>query len=199
MMRTDIDTALLPHERPATGAAAAFGAELSAHLPVLETERLRLRAPRMDDFPAYAEVAATPRGKYIFDEPSRRVAWLDFMQMTASWLLRGYGLWTVEPLGGGDVLGFVLLGLEDGDHEEELGYIFREAAEGHGYATEAALAARRYAFDVLGWNTVVSSIDHGNTGSVRVAERLGAVRDAAAEQARDDSIYIYRHNREDAA
>ena len=187
------------HERPATGRAAEFAVALSAHLPVLETARLRLRAPRMADFPAYAEIAATPRGRYIFDHPNRRDAWLDFMQMTATWLLRGHGLWTVEPKAGGDVLGFVVLGLEEGDHEEELGYMFREVAEGHGYAGEAAEAARTYAFETLGWETLVSTIDPENTASIRLAERMGAARDAAAERAHGDTIHVYRHRKKEQA
>ena len=37
--------------------------------------------------------------------------------------------------------------------ELELGWDLFEGATGKGYATEAARAARRYAYDVLGWTT----------------------------------------------
>lgn len=182
-----------PHETPATGPAAAFAATLQARLPVIETARLRLRAPRIEDFPVYAEIAMGPRGVYLFDDPNRRDVWLDFAQMVATWLLRGHGLWTLEPKAGGDALGFVLLGFEDGDHEEELGYFLTEAAEGKGYAAEAAEAARAHAFGALGWSSVVSTIDHGNDRSAALATRLGASRDAAAEAAHNNEIAVYRH------
>ena len=184
---------IAPHETPAAGPAAAFAATLQAKLPVIETARLRLRAPRIEDFPVYAEIAMGPRGQYVFENPTRRDVWLDFTQMVATWLLRGHGVWTIEPKAGGDPLGFVLLGFEDGDHEEELGYFLTEAAEGHGYAAEAAEAARAHAFDALGWSSVVSTIDHGNDRSAALAARMGATRDARAETAHGNKIAVYRH------
>lgn len=189
----------LAHETPAVGPAADFAARLAAALPVIETERLRLRAPRLEDFPVYAEIVMGPRGRFVFDDPSRSDVWLDFTQMVATWLLRGHGVWAVEALEGGAPLGFVLLGLEEGDHEPELGYFLRESAEGKGYAREAAAAARAHAFGALGWTTVVSTIDHGNDRSIRLAERLGGARDPAAEAAHGDRIQVWRYMAEDAA
>ena len=184
---------IVPHEAPATGPAAAFAALLQSQLPAIETKRLRLRAPRIEDFPIYAEIAMGPRGRFVFENPTRRDVWLDFAQMIATWLLRGHGLWAVERKEDGDAIGFVLLGFEDGDHEEELGYFLSEAAEGRGYACEAVTAARTHAFDALGWSSVVSTIDHGNDRSAALATRLGATRDAAAEAAHNNEIAVYRH------
>ncbi|MDU8944797.1 GNAT family N-acetyltransferase [Ovoidimarina sediminis] len=188
----------LPHERPATGPAAAFAAHLSSELPKIETERLRLRAPRIEDFEVYAEIATGPEGRFLIDAPTRENAWYDFTQMTATWLLRGHGLWSVEKREDGALVGFVLLGFEPGDHEPELGYMFRDAATGHGYATEAARAARAHAFDVLALPTLVSTIDHDNVASHRLAERLGATRDAAAEAAHRNEIRVYRYSASEA-
>ena len=75
---------ILPHEHPASGPAADFAAALRAHLPVLETERLTLRAPAIEDFPHYAEIAASPEGRYLTEDQTRESAWLDFAQMTAA-------------------------------------------------------------------------------------------------------------------
>ena len=189
---------MLPHEIPATGPAASVAARLSAELPVIETERLRLRAPRIDDFQAYAEIATGPAGRFLSDNPSREGAWLDFAQMTATWLLRGHGLWSVETRDTADLIGFVVLGFEPGDHEPELGYMFRDTATGKGYATEAAHAARAHAFGTLDMTTLVSTIDHDNTPSHRVAERLGGTRDAEAETAHKNEIRVYRYRAEEA-
>lgn len=182
-----------PHEQPATGPAAAFAKALQSELPELTTARLRLRAPRIEDFEVYAEIATGPEGRFITEDPSRESAWYDFAQVTAAWLLRGHGVWTVEPKDGGEVLGFVLLGFEPGDHEPELGYLFRENARGQGYATEAADIARVHAFLSLGLPTLVSTVDHENVASCRLAERLGATRDPAAEAAHGHVIRVYRY------
>ncbi|MDI3336567.1 GNAT family N-acetyltransferase [Defluviimonas aestuarii] len=185
-----------PWEQPPTGPAAALAGALSALIPVIETARLRLRAPRICDFDDWAAIECDERGRYIGGPMSREDAWLDFTQATATWLLRGHGLWTVEGKADGALLGFVLLGFEPGDREPELGYLFSAAAEGKGLAHEAALAARAHAFGALGWDTQVSYIDHGNDRSVRLAERLGATRDHAAEAAFDEPVLVYRHRRE---
>ena len=187
-----------PHENPATGAAASFAAKLQAALPVLETARLVLRAPCIEDFETYAAIGESDRGRYLVEDNSDRDAlWLDFAQMVACWLLRGHGVWTVERKQDGKAIGFVLLGFEPGDHEPELGYLFLPEAEGHGYAQEAARAARAHAFDTLGLKTLVSTIDPDNARSIRLAERLGATRDAAAEAAHGNAIHVFRHNAEE--
>ena len=186
------------HQTPSVGPCAKRASAMQALIPTLTTDRITLRAPRIEDFPVYADIAMGPRGVHLFDNPTRRDVWLDFAQMVATWLLRGHGLWTLEPKSGGDPVGFVLLGFEDGDHEEELGYFLTDAAEGQGYAAEAAEAARTHAFDTLGWSSVVSTIDHGNDRSAALATRLGAARDAAAEQAHGNKIAVYRHQNEGA-
>ena len=185
---------MMPCETPSTGPAAAMAATLQDMLPVLETERLRLRAPRIEDFDYYAEISVGPRGQYLLEDPSRENAWFDFTQMIASWVLHGYGLWAVETKVDPTVIGFVLLGFEPADHEPELGFMFREMAEGKGYAREAAMAARAHGFGALDLPSLVSTIDHENARSRRLAERLGAVRDPKAEAAHGNAISVYRHS-----
>ncbi len=186
----------LPHERPtASAAAAGLAARMAALIPVIETARCRLRAPRIDDFDAYAEIACSPRGRGIGGPMDRGAAWADFMQMCATWLLRGHGAWTVEGKDTDEVLGFVLIGFEPGDLEPELGFAFREPAEGRGLAYEAAAAARKHGFEALRLPTLVSYVSEFNDRSSRLAERLGARRDVAGEAALPPggTTRIYRH------
>lgn len=178
-------------ERPSTGAAAVLAQRMSALVPVLTTPRLTLRGPEIGDFAAYAEIACSGRGIHIGGPMSRQEAWTDFTQLVAAWLLRGHGVWTV--MRDDRVAGFVLLGFEWDDHEPELGFLFRAEAEGQGFAHEAASALRDHAFGALGWTTVVSYIDPTNTRSVRLAERLGGVRDGVAEAAFDEPVVVYRY------
>lgn len=182
-----------PHERPSSGAAAGIAARLCSAIPEIETPRLRLRAPRIEDFGGYAAIATTERGRHIGGPLSRDDAWLDFAQMVAGWTLRGHGLWSVERRDDGALLGFVPIGFEPGDREPELGFLFLAEGEGRGYAREAAEAARRFAFETLGWGTLVSYVDPENARSLRLLERLGA----RPEPRLLDGARVYRHHREE--
>ncbi len=178
-----------PWTAPVSHGAEALSRAVAAAVPRLATARLTLRAPRLSDFAAYAEIVCSDRGIHIGGPLTEEEAWDDFCRATAVWLLRGHGIWAVEAHGGGDPLGFVLIGFEPGDQEPELGFLFRASAEGHGYAAEAAAVARDHAFGTLGLSTLVSYIAPGNARSVRVAERLGAVRDDGMV----DGCFVYRH------
>lgn len=180
---------MTPWSHPPAPACAAQAARAAATLPRLATDRLTLRAPVLSDFAAWAEITCGQRGRHIGGPMTEAEAWDDFSRASAVWLLRGHGLWTVEPKGGGEVLGFVLLGFEPGDAEPELGYLFRAAAEGQGFAAEAARAARDHAFGALGMTTLVSYVAPGNDRSTRLAERLGARRDPD----RHDGCDVWRH------
>lgn len=165
-----------PHERPIPGPASDLALQLAGRLPVIETARLRLRAPRLTDFDAWAEIFTGPAGPHLGGPFDRDDAFTEFAATCGLWLLRGHGVWTVELTSGGEPLGFVLIGFEPGDQEPELGYLFRPSSEGQGYATEAAAALRDHAFGPMGMDRLVSYIDPENPGSIRVAERLGATR-----------------------
>src|SRR5690606_10960615 len=114
-------------------------------------------------------------------------AWLDFAQMVASWLLRGYGPLTVTEKDGsgndGKVVGLIPVDHEYGDPEPEIGWFLTEAAEGKGYAAEAARAVLPWLERLFGPAGFVAYVDAGNDRSAAVARRLGARRDAAAEAA----------------
>ncbi len=76
--------------------------------------------------------------------------------------------------------------------EKELGWLVYEAAEGFGYATEAAAALRDWANQALGLTGLVSYIDLENRASIKVAERLGAILDPQALK-QDPGDLVYRH------
>ena len=163
-------------------------------IPVLQTERLILRAPTEADFDAHAQTLASPRAIYIGGPFTRHGAWRDFSMDAGSWALCGFGYWTVEERATGRFLGSVGLGFPVWFPERELGWILHEDAEGKGFAFEAASAARAHAFGALGWPTLVSYIDTPNQRSIVLATRLGAVRDdRAAKPDGDPECLVYRH------
>ncbi|MDP5218203.1 GNAT family N-acetyltransferase [Ruegeria sp. 2205SS24-7] len=190
---------LMMCELPTKGPGAMQARQLADRIPELETRRLVLRAPHIKDFRAYADIALSPRGAHL-GCATRAEAWYDFSNMVAGWLLRGHGLWTVTARQDGTVLGFVLLGFEPGDEEPELGFMLTEDAEGHGYAAEAAEAARAYGFAHIGLPSLVSYIDAANDKSIALAERIGAFADGELAYAGDPApSIIYRHPKPEAA
>ncbi|MEL6998342.1 MAG: GNAT family N-acetyltransferase [Pseudomonadota bacterium] len=178
---------MIPHEAAIAGPAAEFASQLSAQLPEIRTERLCLRAATLNDFPVWADIFCGPAGLFLGGPFTRDEAFTEFCAGTGMWLLRGHGLWTVEDLSG-DVLGFVLIGFEPGDQEPELGFLFADAAQGHGYASEAAIAARDHALQTLRMPNLVSYTDPENIRANRLVERLGAVREADL-----DGAHVWRH------
>lgn len=162
-------------------------------IPELETSRLRMRAPRVEDFDLYVETLTSPRARYIGGPFDRKGAWRDFCMDVASWRLRGFGYWSVEEKASGAFTGFVGLGFPVYHPERELGWVMQAGFEGKGYAFEAATAARAHAYDTLGWRTLVSYIDAPNERSIALAERLGARLDPDAPHPDDDPCLVYRH------
>ncbi len=180
------------HELPTQGPAEALAAKVTACVPVLQSERLTLRASRLEDFDDYASIVCNERGKFVDGPMSREDGWYDFAGYSANWLSHGHGGWTVVETATDRRLGFVALGLEPGDQEVELGYLFLADAEGQGFAREAVERARTFGFDVLNLPTLVSYIDKENTRSIRLCQALGAVEDTPADWNPEDVVYRHR-------
>jgi RimJ/RimL family protein N-acetyltransferase len=181
------------HLTPIPGPAADLAARLRAALPVLETGRCLLRAPVLEDAPAWIEIMVPDAEGHLGGPHDADGAFREFAATVGTWLLRGHGLWTVTDHAGA-VLGFVLVGFEPGDAEPELGFLFRAHARGQGYAAEAAAAARDHALGALGLPGLVSYIAPGNAASRRLAERLGARFEGAVAYDTDpEPAEIWRH------
>jgi RimJ/RimL family protein N-acetyltransferase len=161
-------------------------------IPTIETERLFLRPMRMEDWPEYAEMMRSQRAVYMGGPYSTRDAWGVFCHDVAQWALMGHGALMMEDRNTGSCLGQV--GINHGPlfPEHELGWFVYPQAEGKGYAYEAAMALRNWAFKVRGLKTLVSYMDPGNMRSRRLAERLGAQVDAEAPR-EDPTDLVFRH------
>ena len=165
--------------------------------PILETERLILRAPKRADFDPYSAALMSERAQYIGGPFTLEGAWADFSKDAAGWVLNGFGLWAIQSRETGEFLGVVGPQQPPYFPEAEFGWVLVEAAEGKGVAYEAALAARAFCYERFGFTTLVSHIDVPNQRSIQLAERLGAVRDDAAPRPQisdsEPPFLIYRH------
>lgn len=163
--------------------------------PELHTDRLRLRPYRQEDFSHFAQLYSSPRSRFADGPVSRSKAWTWFAAGAGRWSLVGYGAWAVDRLADGVCVGVVSLNHPIHLNEErELGWLLWEAYEGNGYATEAAKAAQQFAFQELGWESLVSYIHKNNVQSIRLAGRLGARLDGDASAVRvEEDTLVYRH------
>jgi RimJ/RimL family protein N-acetyltransferase len=144
---------------------------------VLETPRLRLRAFRGADLEPYAAMSADPDVmRYLGTGAtlSRMDAWRSMAGILGHWRLLGYGMWALEIKSSGEFIGRAGFLDPPGWPGFELGWVLARAHWGHGYASEAALRARDYAFAEMGRDKFISLIRPGNDRSIRVAQRLGA-------------------------
>jgi RimJ/RimL family protein N-acetyltransferase len=141
----------------------------------LETPRLILRPPRMEDFEAWAafledEVAT----KYIGGRQVRATAWRTFMCMCGAWNMTGIAMFSVIEKATGKWVGRLGPWYPEGWPDREVGWGIAREHWGKGYASEGAAAAMDYVFDVLGWTHVIHCIDPQNLASQGVARRLGS-------------------------
>lgn len=165
----------------------------TVHIPTLETERLTLRAPQVEDAATYEAFYASPRASFVGGPLTAERAWRSLAQEAGHWVLRGYGRWTLVEKATGEVVGCAGLWFPGGFPERELGWDLFDGATGKGFATEAGRAARDYAYGTLGWTTVISLIANGNDGSVGVAKRLGAKLDGTFDHAHFGPTQVWRH------
>jgi RimJ/RimL family protein N-acetyltransferase len=150
----------------------------TVHIPTIETQHLRLRAPMPADFDAYATFRLSERTRILGGPNPRDEAFHMFCGLVGHWHIRGYGRWMVADRITDAPLGIVGLYFPDDWPEPEIGWSLFDAAEGKGVAYEAATASRDYAYDVLGWTRVVSLIVPHNARSAALARRMNCVNDS---------------------
>jgi RimJ/RimL family protein N-acetyltransferase len=150
-------------------------------VPVLETERLRLRGHCLDDFPACAAMWADPAvSRQLGRKPfSEEECWTRLLRYVGHWSLLGFGYWVVEERASGKFVGEVGFADYKRDMQSpveelpEIGWVLATWAHGKGYATEAARAALRWGDEHFSPSRTTCIISPDNLASIRVAEKCG--------------------------
>lgn len=144
---------------------------------MIETERLIIREMVRSDLDALCRI--------MCDEEVMRAAYESAFSVeeVQGWLNRqlkryedyGFGLWAVVLKETNEMIGQCGLTLQPWRGEEilEIGYLFQKGYWHKGYATEAAIACKEYAFTVLDASSVYSIIRDTHTASQNVAVRNG--------------------------
>lgn len=168
-----------------------------ANTPVLETERLILRAPIASDFEVCSGFMQSQRAEFVGGPYTAESAWRAMGHIIGHWVMRSWGLFVFADRDTGRPMGTVGPYFPEGWAERELGWtVWSPSDEGKGYVSEAARRARVFAFETLGWDTAVSYINPANARSIAVAERLGCVLDTDAPLPDMDGwagTLVYRH------
>jgi RimJ/RimL family protein N-acetyltransferase len=150
-------------------------------VPVLETERLRLRGHRLDDFTACAAMWADPIvTRHTTGKPQTpEEVWARMLRYVGHWALLGFGFWAVEEKASGEFvgeLGFADFkrGIEPALHGmPEVGWILTSRVHGKGYATEALHAAIAWGDQHFGAVRTACLIHRENVASIRLAQKFG--------------------------
>ena len=143
---------------------------------ILETERLRLRTLEQTDYDGLCGILQDADVMYAYEHAfdDREVQdWLD--RQLARYRQDGFGLWAVILKETRELIGQCGITMQEwqGRRVPEIGYLFAKRYWHRGYATEAAVACREYAFRELGLPEVYSIIRENNLPSQKVARRNG--------------------------
>jgi ribosomal-protein-alanine N-acetyltransferase len=159
--------------------------------PVIETERVVLRAPQMSDYPAWAELRATSRDFLVPWEP----LWAPDELSRASFRRRvrhylrdmredmGYALFVYDTQSTALVGGITLCNVRRGVTQScTLGYWVGAAHAKRGYMTAAVRAVVPFVFDSLELHRLEAACLPTNTASMRLLKRVGFTREGLARR-----------------
>jgi ribosomal-protein-alanine N-acetyltransferase len=149
----------------------------------LRTERLMLREFRENDFDDLHEYGSDPKvSRFMTWGPNTPKVSREYLDRA----LADQAVWprevvnmAVEVAAEEKLIGALRFAVVDAPSlTADFGYTLNRAYWGRGYATEAAGAVIRQAFEVLGVRRVFATCDVRNTGSWTVMEKLGMRREA---------------------
>lgn len=145
---------------------------------ILETERLYLREMEQSDFDSLCKILKDEETMYAYEgafNDAEVQEWLD--KQFSRYDKYGFGLWAVILKKTGVMIGQCGLTMQQWKEKEllEIGYLFQRSYWHKGYATEAAKACKKYAFEVLNADEVCSIIWDTNIASQNVAIRNGMI------------------------
>ena len=149
--------------------------------PRIETARLTLRAPTLDDEEAMFLVASDPRvAKYLGRAPATREKTREKLTKVLEGIRAGTTiLWILTDRESGAYLGGACLWNWDEAHfRAEVGYDLTPSRWGQGLVTEAMTPILRVGWERMKLHSLEGRVNPENQGSIRVLEKLGFQKEA---------------------
>ncbi|MEG0771267.1 MAG: GNAT family N-acetyltransferase [Clostridia bacterium] len=143
---------------------------------IIETKRLFLRQLKKSDFDGLCKILQDTDVMYAYEGPFSDKEVQDWLyKQLMRYKTDGFGLNAVILKETGEMIGQCGLTMQDFKDQKllEIGYLFQKKYWHNGYATEAAIACKEYAFTTLGAKKVCSIIRDTNKSSQNVALRNG--------------------------
>jgi [ribosomal protein S5]-alanine N-acetyltransferase len=143
---------------------------------ILTTDRLILREFTHDDTDNLWKITSDAYVMRFFPATMNRTETEKFLQeIIGEYTKHGHCFWAAERKTDHEFVGMVglLAQTVDGKLEIEIAYRLVKKYWRQGYASEAAIACRDYAFQQLKCERVISLIDKENIASVAVALKMG--------------------------
>ncbi len=167
---------------------------------IIETERLYLREMTENDFDALNNVlsdsAIMQHYPYTFDHAKVK-AWIQ--RNIDRYSILGFGLWAVCLKETGEMIGDCGLTMQliNGEIKPEIGYHIRADKQRKGYATEAAIAVRDWAFNNTPFNIIYSYMKYTNVPSCRTAVSYGCKLVSEFEDDVNEITKVYAISRDE--
>ncbi|MFW1734116.1 GNAT family N-acetyltransferase [Acinetobacter sp. ULE_I001] len=142
------------------------------------TDRLLLRQWQASDYDAFAKITANPEVMQFFPKILNREQ-SDELANQIKYLIeiKGWGLWAVELIETQEFIGCVGLHQQPSKFEFspciEIGWRLDPKFWNKGYATEAAQACLRFAFEELNFQEIVAFTSKHNFASQNVMKKIG--------------------------
>lgn len=172
---------------------------------IFETDRLVARHWTPEDVESAYAIYGDPDvgrfiGGHVADIDAQRERLAMYIERTAAWSERGMGGWALQRKDDGVIVGSSLLKpipysktLDPMPEEQdiEVGWHLARAYWGNGYALEGAIGALDHGFRVLGLLHIVAVVNPENERSLRVADRLGMVREPNTDRYYDQTLCLF--------
>jgi RimJ/RimL family protein N-acetyltransferase len=166
---------------------------------ILRTKRCIVREITVQDVKVLYEIYHDPsitlfmEGLYenIEDEIEFTKAYIENM-----YGFYGYGMWIIEEISTGTIIGRAGITNRDGYDEMEIGYLIDRSHQRMGYAEEVCRAIITYAYEKLGAERLNSFIQEGNTASIGLCKKIGFdwIEEVIIEQKRMQRYLLYYKN-----